>query len=406
MLKKIIFNGRSRRYLLVLIDIAIFCVINAMYYVFPQLLGISATYSKEDFTLNSAILLLSVFASRFAFMLYTRVWRYTCTASYFKMVCAEVVGVCVALPITYIVDGDVAVWHYAFVAPLCLIATLFSRFAYRLIYKYRGSPTGEAYPQLPVAIVGAGQTGVLLAQELKHNPHSSYKPVMFIDTDSSKVGKEVSGLKIYREDDKLPDILEKNAVRDVLIAINYLDDEQATHLFEYYSSLQCKVKIYDVPVKDMDGAVGESKPTKGTLRDFKIEDLLFRKQINVKDADTVAYYSGKTLLVTGGGGSIGSEICRQLAACDIKKLIIVDIYENNAYDIQQELIREYGDRLDLTVEIASVRDRQRLDDIFNTYRPDIVFHAAAHKHVPLMEHSAAEAIKNNVIGTYNTADME
>ncbi|MBR6051257.1 MAG: polysaccharide biosynthesis protein, partial [Clostridia bacterium] len=144
---------------------------------------------------------------------------------------------------------------------------------------------------------------------------------------------------------------------------------------------------------------------KRVVRDFGIEDLLFRKEHDIEDAATVDYYNNKTVLVTGGGGSIGSELCRQIAKCGPKKLIILDIYENNAYDIQQELIRKYGNDLDLSVEIASVRDRQRLDSIFNTYRPDVVFHAAAHKHVPLMECSACEAIKNNVVGTYNTADM-
>ena len=127
--------------------------------------------------------------------------------------------------------------------------------------------------------------------------------------------------------------------------------------------------------------------------------------MRINNAATRSYYSGKTILVTGGGGSIGSELCRQIAKCSPEKLIILDIYENNAYEIQQELIRKFGNKLDLVVEIASVRDRDRLDAIFAAYRPNIVFHAAAHKHVPLMEHSGCEAIKNNVMGTFNTADM-
>lgn len=404
MIKTSILRGKLRRYLLVVIDISIFCVINAIYYFFPHIFHIPATYSKDDFMLHSVILLLTVFASRLAFMLYIRVWRYTCTASYFKMVFADAVAVFVALPITYLITGHIAIWHYSFVASICLVATLLSRFTYRLLYKHRSAFSGTSYPQIPVAIVGAGQTGVYVAQELMHNPRSTYKPVMFIDKDDSKVGKKLSGIRIYGNGKSLADILAKHAVRDVVIAINGIDDDQATQLFEHYSTLGCNVKIFEVPVKDINKNTG-NKLTKGTIRDFKIEDLLFRKQINVKDAQTVAFYSGKTVLVTGGGGSIGSEICRQLAMCDIKKLIIVDIYENNAYDIQQELIRDHGASLDLTVEIASVRDRDRLEDIFSTYRPDVVFHAAAHKHVPLMEHSAAEAIKNNVLGTYNTADM-
>ena len=138
---------------------------------------------------------------------------------------------------------------------------------------------------------------------------------------------------------------------------------------------------------------------------FNVEDLLFRKPRVVTNADSLAYYTDKVVLVTGGGGSIGSEICRQIAAISPKKLVILDIYENNAYDIQQELISVYGAKLDLSVEIGSVRDRARLDAVFAHYKPQVVFHAAAHKHVPLMEHSVCEAIKNNVFGTYNAADM-
>ena len=141
------------------------------------------------------------------------------------------------------------------------------------------------------------------------------------------------------------------------------------------------------------------------IRDVNIEDLLFRETVKLDFDETRRSYAGKTVLVTGGGGSIGSELCRQIASCSPKKLVILDIYENNAYDIQQELIRNYKDKLDLSVEIGSVRDRICLEYIFAKYRPDVVFHAAAHKHVPLMENSPCEAIKNNVFGTYNTADM-
>ena len=161
-----------------------------------------------------------------------------------------------------------------------------------------------------------------------------------------------------------------------------------------------------------DGDVGFSseqttlpKGTSKDIRDISAEDLLFRAPIVIDRGEFSDYYSDKVVLVTGGGGSIGSELCRQIAECRPKKLIILDIYENNAYDIQQELLRKYGSELDLTVEIASVRDRERLDCLFAHYRPEIVFHAAAHKHVPLMEHSACEAVKNNIFGTLNVADM-
>ena len=141
------------------------------------------------------------------------------------------------------------------------------------------------------------------------------------------------------------------------------------------------------------------------MRDFSIADIFTPKKNEINNQSEFDYYKGKTVLVTGGGGSIGSELCRQLAKCNVKKLVIFDIYENNAYDIQQELVRKYGAELDLTVEIGSVRDVDRLNCIFKNYKPQIVFHAAAHKHVPLMEQSGCEAIKSNVFGTYNTANM-
>ena len=171
---------------------------------------------------------------------------------------------------------------------------------------------------------------------------------------------------------------------------------------DYYARTGCKVKIYDRPISHLSD---DSEDAHRMIREFRIEDLLFRHSLEINNQATRSFYENKVVMVTGGGGSIGSELCRQLAKCHPKKLIILDIYENNAYDIQQELIREYGEDLDLAVEIASVRDRVRLDCIFEYYRPEVVFHAAAHKHVPLMEHSNCEAIKNNVMGTYNVADM-
>ena len=149
---------------------------------------------------------------------------------------------------------------------------------------------------------------------------------------------------------------------------------------------------------------GQDSKNKYFSKSFKIEELLFRDPLRLDNTGTASYYAGKTVLITGGGGSIGSELCRQVAECHPQRLIVLDIYENNAYEIQQELWRKYGGNLDLAVEIASVRDVDRLDAIFNHYRPDVVFHAAAHKHVPLMEHSGCEAVKNNVFGTLNTAD--
>ena len=200
---------------------------------------------------------------------------------------------------------------------------------------------------------------------------------------------------------KLFEKLKKLPVQEIILAIPSLGGDAAKALYEFYAQTGCRVKVYDhTHQRDARENVSARQ-----VRDVRIEDLLFRDSLEINDENTRVFYRDKTVLVTGGGGSIGSEICRQLAKCGLKRLVVFDIYENNAYELQQELIRRWGDQLDLCVEIGSVRDRARLEAIFENYRPDVVFHAAAHKHVPLMEHSNCEAIKNNVMGTRNTADM-
>ena len=309
----------------------------------------------------------------------------------------------------YCLENFKAVAGFSAVNLLFLLVTLLSRYCYQLLYAHRnknadntleGNSLNQLY-KVEVAIVGAGNVGATLADEFFRNPRARYVPVCCIDTDPQKVGQTVNGVPIYPEGDSTMNLLKKMKVREIIIALPDLTVERKQKLYERYRNSGCTVKLYDYPSGTEDNA-----PTKQRkLRDFRIEDLLFRDAIEVENPQTRAFYEGKTVLVTGGGGSIGSELCRQIAALHPKKLAILDIYENNAYDVQQELIRKYGEELNLEVIIASVRDVERLDHIFRDLRPDIVFHAAAHKHVPLMEHSGVEALKNNVLGTYNVAEM-
>ena len=259
--------------------------------------------------------------------------------------------------------------------------------------------------KINVAIIGAGSVGARLCEEMLVNSNSKYFPYMFVDSDVEKVGSTIRRRKVYAEDDKIIDIINDLPIQEIVIAVPDATVERKTELFNLYSKTGCNIKIYDYPLAPDAAEDKVSKKDTKTLRNFTIEDLLFRESINVTSVEAINYYMGKTIMVTGGGGSIGSELCRQIAKIGPKKLIIVDIYENNAYDLQQFLVREYGDELDLETEIASVRDRDRLEELFAKYRPEIVFHAAAHKHVPLMEHSGCEAIKYNVLGTRNVADM-
>ena len=240
----------------------------------------------------------------------------------------------------------------------------------------------------------------MLAEELINNPKACYKPVCFVEADREKIGRDIMGLPVFGEVILDTDMLSDLGVQEAVFALPpTLDTEAKKKLYQRYKSLGLKIKAYDYPLENS----GENG--KRTLRDFSIEELLFRKPMKFTDEKTIAFFRDKVVLVSGGGGSIGSELCRQIAKMHPKKLIVLDIYENNAYDIQQELRIAYGARLDLQVEIASVRDEKQLDKVFSQYRPQIVLHAAAHKHVPLMEHNVGEAVKNNVFGTLNMADV-
>ncbi len=394
--------GKFRRGVLFSFDCCIYTALALFYCIAIELLNIS--FDKLGLIIaNAAIILLVILITRLLFGVYNSVWRYTRTLSYLKLIIADCIATVISAVIIFVSGIDVGFEIFLILPSLNCLATLSSRYCYRLYHKRaHKAPSGEL-DKINIAIVGAGQLGAFLANELLCNHQSTYEPVFFIDTDPQKVGNKVVGLKVYSEDEKLYDLFKQKRVSEIFIALANLDSVEATRIFEFYSKTKCKLRIYDIPVKDFI-AGGEENQAK-IIRDFQIEDLLFRKPMKINNSETRAFYSGKTVLVTGGGGSIGSELCRQIAKCSPKKLIILDIYENNAYDIQQELARKYGSALDLSVEIASVRDRDRLDAVFNAYRPNIVFHAAAHKHVPLMEHSGCEAIKNNVMGTFNTADM-
>ena len=397
--------GKIRKIILLCFDLSCFVFIAAGYYLANLLLDQSIKYDFYNFLANSGILLLSILVARFALGVYGSVLRYTRTLNYLKMIISDIAGCIAAVGFSWLCRIYEGVWFFVIITSLYLILELSSRHTYRLLYKLKNRSTDLSEDvQINVAIVGAGQLGAMLANELLYKPQTVYKPVMFIEKSAVKCGNKIGGITIYPEDENIYDVIEKHGVKEIFIAISGMDNDTATRIFEFYGKTSCKLKVYDIPVKDFKRDASERGNTKIEIRNFEIDDLLFRSPLKINNLQTASYYYNKVVLITGGGGSIGSELCRQIAKCSPKKLIVVDIYENNAYDIQQELSRKYGESLDLSVEIASVRDVERLDSIFNYYRPQIVFHAAAHKHVPLMEHSGCEAIKNNIFGTKNTAD--
>lgn len=248
-----------------------------------------------------------------------------------------------------------------------------------------------------VMVVGGGQAGTMLIKELKNSDKSLTKPVCVVDDDKAKLGKYISGIQVKGCSKDIEMLVKRMAIDEIDIAIPSADPKDKNRILEICQRTGKQMKILPGIYQLANGEVNVTR-----LRKVQIEDLLEREPVQVNLTEIMGYVEGKTVLVTGGGGSIGSELCRQLADHGVGRLIIFDMYENNAYDIQQELKWNHPD-LDLVVLIGSVRNSNRLDSVFHVYRPDIVYHAAAHKHVPLMEDSPNEAIKNNVIGTYKTA---
>ena len=331
-------------------------------------------------------------------------WRYANASAYLDIVFSDTLGGIVSLALSRLFyPAFLGVWQSASIVAMICVLTLTSRFVYQQVVIGRRTAKRDERlrdDKVPVAIIGAGSIGSILADELLCNAKSTYEPLCFVDRDEQKIGAKVKGLPVFKNDETVIEKLKNFRISNVIVALPKITAEDSDYIINFYTRAGLRVKIYDLPIVD-----GERSLSGGVLREIRIEDLLFRDALDVTSRESREFYSGKVVLVTGGGGSIGSELSRQIASMSPKKLVIFDIYENNAYDIQQQLFAKYGNELDLAVEIGSVRDRARLDAVFAYYKPDIVFHAAAHKHVPLMEHSNCEAIKNNVLGTYNTADM-
>ncbi|MBO5879766.1 MAG: polysaccharide biosynthesis protein [Clostridia bacterium] len=397
------FLKNKRRLILIGLDIGIMMAAYAAIILADIFAADKLKLEPLGYAFNFAIFLILGLCVRFSFSCYSNVWRYANSLVFLKLIVADAISGLAATIITHFIPYvNIGAWESLSLFCMYNIATLCSRFVYQLYYKTKNANEGiTKNHKIPAAILGAGQVGNLLAEEIIYDKTSKYQPVCFIDRDKRKVGGKILGLPVYSDTDCI-EKMKKLGTEEVFIAITNLEEERTKALVDWYSKSGFKVKIYDFPLK----SDGSSDPSsKRVIREVRIEDLLFRDMLSVIDSESRAYYENKVVLVTGGGGSIGSELCRQIAKCSPKKLVIFDIYENNAYDIEQELRRAYGEKLNLTVEIGSVRDRVRLEAVFSAYCPDVVFHAAAHKHVPLMEHSSCEAIKNNSFGTYNTADM-
>ena len=404
---------------LITYDAVIFVVVASLMLAFYQGAGRLDDYG---IILHSIIAAVIIFGSRLMWNIYRQIWRYGGIQCYIRLLLADGLSMCfyLALDELFMFPKISA----AKLIALCCTNTLCAlaiRMVYRYAYKCGGrndsrgeisrlllklftggrviaEPTPES-GKIKIAIVGAGTVGVSLAEELRENPSSRYAPMYFIDNKKNKTGRIIHGLEVKNEDSpNTLDELREAGINLVVMAIPNMLSERRKELYNFYQSNGFKIKVYDYPTVQNAG-------NKRVLRSFEVEELLFRKAMNVLDDDTYNYYKGKVVMVTGSGGSIGSELCRQIAAMSPKKLIILDIYENGAYDIQQELRIKYQKALNMVVEIVSVTNKDGLEKVFKEHNPQIVIHAAAHKHVPLMERNCIEAVENNVFGTVNVVEL-
>lgn len=406
------------RWMLVLYDIICFLLVDLL------LLVMYGGYDKLepiDILIQSALSLACIFCARFIANIYSQIWRYGGIQSYIRLLMSDGLGCILYVSLELLLPINKI--SFARMLSLCCMNLLLSmaiRMTYRYAYKcnrtrrlgkllailvkiFTGRSIADNKNDLSqnktkIAIVGAGRVGVSLAEEMINNAAAAYEPRCFIDVKSEKIGRQIHGIPVLSEESISFSVLAEYEIQEIVFAVPRMSAEGKRRLYEYYKQSGCRIKVYDYPTMRTAGS-------KRALRDFDIEELLFRKPVKFPEDLAKAYYCGRKVLITGGGGSIGSELCRQIATMSPKQIIILDIYENGAYDIQQELRIAYKNDPDVCVEILSVCNRAALERVFESYRPDIVLHAAAHKHVPLMEHNCCEAIENNVFGTLNVVEL-
>ena len=387
--------SRYRKQIVFLMDLFI---VNFVYFVMIYWVPIrNGTLITEIFTWipNLTLMIVCLCGFLWASKSYDSLWRYAETDEYISLIFMG--GL--AYVVYFLIQKILPIPKIPSVLSLCiysmsLLLMMTARFIYR---KYRMKVTSRNQgKKVRCAIIGAGNAGVALLNEMKNNVSNHYQPVCFFDDDPEKVGKFIHGIEVKGKIDMMPLLLRNTMVTEIIFAIPSANPTRRKEILEMCSTLHCHVKV----LPDSFAAVQSENLTQN-VRNVKIDDLLGRERVVFNNQEVFGFLQDKLIMVTGGGGSIGSELCRQIAKRGPKRLIVVDIYENNAYDLQQELKMEYGNKLDLKVEIASVRDREKVRELVGYYRPQIIFHAAAHKHVPLMEECPEEAVKNNVFGTYN-----
>lgn len=355
--------------------------------------------------------MLCFFLAFWAFKVFKVVWRYARGRDYLR-----IVGACACATIAFSIldqligliniEGTQNVGNggfkqviypaYIMLGFFSTVAIILSRMIYEFIYAKQRDKL-EITQRKRTMIIGAGYTASAILDELSRQD-SIYNPICLIDDDPDKLGRIINDIEVVGNTKEIATCVQKYAIDTIIFAIPSLGGEARQRILADCNATKCQIKVLPF-ISEMIANVNITKQ----MRDINIADLLGRQQITFDDMGVASYIYDKVVMVTGGGGSIGSELCRQIAKYKPRRIIIVDEYENCAYNIQQELLRTYGPDYDLHVEIIDVKDYDKMDELFKEFRPQIIFHAAAHKHVPLMETVPEEAVKNNIFGTYNVA---
>lgn len=363
-------------------------------------------YKETGFVLELCML-----TSFVIFGLYKSLWRYASVRELLQVVSACLTGV-TAFIVFCEIKGAFFPRSIYILYPLVLIPFIIStRFGYRFIRRLLSGPRQfcqyimhlASPPQVKprVMLVGAGQAASIVIKEINTNWQTDREIVLAVDDNKSKQGAYLHGIPVKGGVEHIPELANQYQIEEIIVAIPSVSKKRLAEILEICNETNCKLRIF--PGIDGSFAKNKTKDVKSHIRDVKVEDLLGRDEIVLNNEKLRAVMEGQVVLVTGGGGSIGSELCRQIITLSPKLLVVVDIYENNAYDLQMELIQSGVPKERIKMIIASVRDKRKLKEIFEVYEPSFVFHAAAHKHVPLMEDSPSEAVKNNVFGTLNVA---
>ncbi len=327
------------------------------------------------------------------FRLYSSLWTYAGATELINIAVACMLSTGVQMSVMMLFDMRMPRSYYVLYGGGLLVLVFFSRYSYRGIRTLIKQNMGEKHCSR-VLLVGAGAAGHMLVREIQNNNNVNKRVICIVDDAKSKEGSYLHGVKVAGSRRDIPALVKKYKIDEIIIALPSAPAKEIKKILDICKETGCELKRLPGVYQLLNGEVSVSK-----LKKVDVNDLLGREPVKVDLTEILDYVAGKTIMVTGGGGSIGSEVCRQVVEHNPKRLVIVDIYENTTYDIQNELKHKYPN-LKLTVLIASVRNTKRMDLIFEKYRPDIVYHAAAHKHVPLMEDSPNEAVKNNVLGTW------